>query len=220
MFNRKKCSRCNSNINSKDKFCSSCGFRISKENSENLGMLGENDFIDKEVPTNPLEMLGGGMLGKMMNTAMKMLEKEMKKAQNQNINSSPMSNVELFINGKRVNPKNIKVAKTKIPKKSETSEKFLPELSFDSQKNKKFATLEKKEPVTNVRRFSNKIIYEIKMPGVASLNNISLTKLEKSIEIKAIGKTKSYQKTIPISLPIINYNLSKGVFKLELEAKN
>ena len=76
------------------------------------------------------------------------------------------------------------------------------------------------QPKTNIRRFSDKIIYEIEMPGVKSQEDISIIKLESSVEIKAVGKNKAYLKLIPINFPITKYDLSNGKLVLELNVKN
>jgi len=62
-------------------------------------------------------------------------------------------------------------------------------------------------------------VYEIKMPGVKSPEDISIIQLENSIEIKALANKKVFYKIIPINLPIRNYNLSKGILTLELDSK-
>ena len=54
------------------------------------------------------------------------------------------------------------------------------------------------------------------MPEVKSFKDILINKLENSIEIKAIGKTKAYFKIIPINMPIVSQNLSQGKLVLEL----
>jgi hypothetical protein len=222
MFKRKECPRCGKKTNSNNDFCPSCGISLKENtNKGDFGMLGENDFFNENIQENPFNMIGGGMLGKMLGSAMKMLEKELQKSQKQNVKSVPMSNIELFINGKKISPRNIKVSK-KSPDQEEKQEtkKAIPTLEFDSAKTKQFAKLKKKEPSTNVRRFSNKVVYEVKMPGVKSLDDISLIQLESSIEIKSIGRDKAYKKVIAVNLPIMDYSLSKGIFKLDLEAKN
>ena len=58
------------------------------------------------------------------------------------------------------------------------------------------------------------------MPGVKSIKDISIAKLETSIEVKAVAKNKAYLKIIPIKLLIINYEFSKDNLILEFEAKN
>jgi HSP20 family molecular chaperone IbpA len=93
--------------------------------------------------------------------------------------------------------------------------------SFDnlsSEKLKKFSKLPKEEPKTNIRRLSNKVIYEVDLPGVKSAKDISILNLEKGIELKAVSEKKAYLKSIPITLPILAYKLSKGKLFLELDA--
>jgi hypothetical protein len=63
---------------------------------------------------------------------------------------------------------------------------------------------------------TNKIIYEVDLPGVKNEKDIIITKLENSIEIKAFTKDTAYLKLIPISLPIKNYFLEKNKLILEL----
>ena len=53
------------------------------------------------------------------------------------------------------------------------------------------------------------------MPGVKALDDISIVPLENSIEIKAIGKNKAYEKIIQISSPMTDYALSKNNLVLE-----
>ena len=90
-----------------------------------------------------------------------------------------------------------------------------------SNKNlKRISTLPKEEPSTKIRRLANKVIYEINLPEVKSINDVSILRLENSIEIKALAKNKAYFKSIPINLPIINYILSEGKLVLEFEIKN
>lgn len=79
-------------------------------------MLGVDDEI--EMQENPFESIfGGGMFNKMFGGAIKMLEKELEKEfknQNQNVNHNlpQRTNFEIIINGKRINPENIKLAKS------------------------------------------------------------------------------------------------------------
>ncbi len=77
--------------------------------------------------------------------------------------------------------------------------------------------LPRKEPETKVRRLTDRIIYEIYLPGVKSLRDIMVNKLENSMEIKAISKDMAYFKLIPISLPIKRYYLKEGKLILELK---
>ncbi|MBI3623376.1 hypothetical protein HY212_04850 [Candidatus Pacearchaeota archaeon] len=216
MFNKIKCSKCGEKISGKFDFCPYCGLAVGSED-EDWGLLGKNDYMNMKN-ANPFQntMLGGfsgNMLNKMLSGAMKMLEKEMQKEM-KNSKEMPMpsnTNFELYINGKRISPSNIKITKKENsqPKKSQISQ-------FSQENIKKFSDLPKLEPLTNVRRLSNKVIYEIDVPGVKSMEDISVSKLENSIEIKAVGKDKAYKKLIPINLPVKAYKLDKDKLILEL----
>jgi HSP20 family molecular chaperone IbpA len=96
----------------------------------------------------------------------------------------------------------------------------LKKSQFTAEKQKKFSELKKEEPKTNIRRLSNRVIYELEMPDVKSLEDVSIIKLENSIEIKAIGKEKAYVKRMPINMPVVDYELSDGRLILELGVKN
>jgi len=90
---------------------------------------------------------------------------------------------------------------------------------ISEEKARKLAKLPKEEALAKVRRLSNKVVYELDLPEVKSLEDITINQLENSIEIKAFAKDKVFHKIIPISLPITNYNLSKGKLVLELDAR-
>jgi len=205
---RKKCKRCGEKVNNKHRFCPNCGNPFRK-NQEDWGMLGRNDFEEKDPF---LQGFTGNMFNRMLGSAMKMLEKEMKKEMSRE-NMQPKSNVRLMINGKEIDLDN-----RKTPEITEKKEKKLD--NFSKENLKRFSKLPKKEPKTNIRRLSNNVIYEINMPGVKSIRDVSIVKLENSIEIKAVAKDKAYFKLIPVNLPISDYELEKGKLILELEAKN
>jgi len=79
-----------------------------------------------------------------------------------------------------------------------------------------FSKLPKEEPSTSVRRLTDKIVYELDMPEVKK-ENVIITRLQNSIEIKAFTKDKAFFKLIPISLPILKSQLSDGKLILELK---
>lgn len=221
MFNKKnKCNNCGNKINKDYSFCPECGNNISqKNNKKEWGMIGKNDSIE-DTPdifsTGLFGGLGGKMLNQMLNSTMKMLEKEMKKSM-EDINKVPQNktNFELYINGKKISPDKIKVTNKPLIN-NKIQEKYVNK--FLSEENtKKFSELVKEEPETNLRRLSDMIVYEISLPGVKNIEDISIVKLEKSIEIKAVSKNKAYSKIIPFNLNITKYNLSKEKLVLELK---
>lgn len=217
MFNKKSCKKCGEKINKKFDFCPHCGASDNGNSEEDWGMLGKND-VPNELNMFSNSMFGGmngKILNKMLGGAMKMLEKELQKEmKNQN---QVGTNFELYINGKKINPENIKITKGQI--KEEGPKKKLFMNTFSEQNQKKFAELPKKEPPTNIRRLSDKVVYELEIPGVESLENVSIAKLETSIEIKAIAKDKAYKKLIQIDLPLKRYKLDNQKLILELGVK-
>lgn len=221
MFGKKECKRCGERIVVKYLFCPHCGSLLNKKKTkEDFGMLGEDDFMN-EFENFQNSIFGGTgekVIGKMLENAMKMLGKEMKKElkRKNHGHMNPRTNFQLFINGKRMDsPQTNYPVQQKIKKqKKEISSNNLPQNHL-----KKFSKLPKNNPKTNVRRFSDKVIYEINIPGVKSIKDISIIKLENNIEIKAVAKDKAYNKLIPINFPITDYNFSRGKLILELDSK-
>ena len=233
MFGEKTCSGCNEKVSKEFDFCPHCGSAFGKgKNKEDYGLLGADDELEMTDAFSPFEgifgKMSGSMFNKMFGNAIKMLEKELEKefknqGQNQRIspNFPQKTNFEIIINGKRINPENIRFTQKvmqPIEESSRPRKKAVPKMSPESLK--KISKLPKKEPSTNIRRLANKVIYEIDIPGVKSIDDVSITRLESSIEIKAFAGNKAYAKLIPLNLPITNYELSDGKLILELDAKN
>jgi len=218
MFGKKECKRCGVKSGSGFNFCPNCGvpFKENISKGNDFGMLGDSDINENTFGLNNFSnpFLGGfsgKMIGKMFESAVKMMEKEMQKEMKKQ--NSPRTNFQLFINGKKVNIE--KSAGNPINRhkrqRKEINYQNLPQANL-----KKFGDFPKKEPETNVRRFSDKVIYEISMPGLKSEKEMSIIKLENSIEIKALGENIIYRKIIPISLPITDYKISNDKLVIEL----
>lgn len=204
MFNKKCCKNCREKISSKYKFCPSCGAEIKNYKEEDWGMLGREDLMEEDELMSPFfSGFSGKMFNSLLGNAFKMLEKEMK-----NVEKSPMSNFRLIVNGKE-----IQIGQQKKPKEPV---KNIQKREFGKEQLKKILELPKKEPKTSLKRFGDKIIYEIEMPEVSSLNDVLINVLENGIEIKAIGKSEVYFKTIPIRMPITSQEFSQGKLILEL----
>jgi hypothetical protein len=90
----------------------------------------------------------------------------------------------------------------------------LPQKQFSEEESEKLSKLPKEEPKTSIRRLTDKIVYEIEIPGVKK-ENVIISKLQNSIEIKAFAKDKAFFKLIPISLPIIKSQIKEGKLVLE-----
>lgn len=210
MFNKKTCKKCKKSIKKSYEFCPYCG--KPSYNEKDWGMLGKNDFSEKiEQPLN----ISGGFLNNIIGSAMKIMEQEIQKNMNNIKTTKPKTKLQLYINGEKIDTDS--PAQQKIPLKKEV--KKITQKCFSKENSKKFSNLPKKEPKTNIKRLSDRIIYEIEMEDVKSINDISIIQLENSIEIKAIGKESSYYKTIPIEFPIIDYYFEENKLILELELK-
>jgi len=225
MFKKKKCLKCGKKIGEKDNFCPNCGFRNNSENGEDFGMLGRNDLMPS---LNEIKLPIG--FNAIFNSLMKNLSKELDGQLRSNLMNEEEKpavkkvkrdglsiSISTFGNG----PPKIKVNQLgDNPQLKEEKTKPFKQNIFTAEKIKEFASLAREEPKTEIRRLSNKVVYEIQMPGVKSIEDVSIMKLESSIEIKAISKKKAYAKVIPINLPIKKYNLSDGKLVLELGIKN
>ncbi|MCF7910409.1 zinc ribbon domain-containing protein [Candidatus Pacearchaeota archaeon] len=235
MFKKKPCKNCGEKVRDKDRFCSNCGYNFEKNlkqeqgKQEDWGMLGKTDKEERVedefemLANNLFKNFNSGFLGKMLSGTMKMLEKEiqkeMKQQKNPQGNFNRRTNFQLYINGKKVDPNDIKVIQGR-ENKNEVSEKSVKQVYkqpvFSKEKLERFTKLPRKEPTSNMKRFSDKIIYEIDVPGVKSVEDVLISRLENSIEIKALAKDKVYSKLLPISLPIQKFNLIKNKLFLHL----
>ena len=223
MFKKNKCNKCRKNIDEKYSYCPYCGNSLNNEgNEDDWGMLGKNDFFSSK------DMMLPAGFNSIFNSLMKNLSKEMDAQLKGNLfedknakgvkKDGIIISISTFGNG----PPRIKVSQMGSPKireEKEKTKKFKSSL-FTKEKTKKFVELQREEPKTDIRRFSDKIVYELEMPEVKSLEDVSIAKMENSIEIKAIGKKKSYAKIIPINLPIKDCELSEGKLTIELGIKN
>lgn len=200
-----------------------------QDDERDWGILGKNDFLPNPGANSSEIKLPFGF-NMLFNTLVKSLNSQFKESQidnakpkNQKRPPIKKGGISISISTSNGKPPEIKVSSFgNIPKFKEQEKKIKEEseaLKLPTINLNKFSGLPKEEPETNIRRLSNKVIYEIKLPGVKSVRDVSIAQLENSIEIKALGKEKVFSKVIPINLPIKNYNLSKGKLTLELDAK-
>ena len=85
------------------------------------------------------------------------------------------------------------------------------------EENNRRASLPREEIESKVRRLADRIIYEMKTPGVKKKKDIVLTKLASGLEIKAYSKTKCYVKFIPLTVEVIEYNVRDEKVFVELK---
>ena len=208
MIRKNKCPNCEGRLKTSYNFCPNCGSQV-KEIKQKYGMLGKKDSISKQQMPKIFTGIGSGMMNKMLGSAMKMLEKEMSKEM-RDLNNLQNGKIRLMINGKEIVPQQ--------KSKNDTNTKFLP-IEFSKENLEKWKKLKKEEPESKLKRVDNKINYELEIPEVKSIKDISIVKLENSMEVRAIGEKTAYQKIIPINLPLKKFSLLKGLLTLEMDAQ-
>mgnify|MGYP001608225796 CR=1 FL=1 len=224
MFGKKRCGNCREKVEDSYNYCPYCKTPLKDMfEEEDWGLLGKNDVIEPEEIKLPMGLNAlFNSLVKNLNNQMKNLDHEKQNRGKEQKVSKKSGGISISISTSGNRPPEINVRSFgNIPEfknKEHQIKNKAEKIKLPVSDSGKFAGLPKAEPKTDIRRFSNKVVYEIKMPGVKSLEDISLIQLENSIEIKALANKKVFYKIIPINLPIKNYNLSNGTLILELDS--
>jgi len=209
----KKCPNCKSKINKGFDYCPSCGNNLRSEyEREDYGFLGKNDLINNHENTFGF---GDSVIDKIFNNTLKLLEKQMKnltedltEKSSQNPGFPNNLRVQFFVNGKNIFSQQKKLKPVKQQ----------PIINrIDNEKIKKFSKLPKQEPISKMKRLSGKIIYELEVPGVNNLDDVLITPLENSVEIKALSEDRVYSKILNLKLPILRYGLVDGNLIVEFQ---
>ena len=220
---REKCLQCGRKISKKYDFCPYCGTDAkSQKNKGDYGFLGQSDFndLDMKLPFGFNTLMKPLMkeLSKQMVSLDKELKKEQEDAKNKSTKVSSSFSIHIGIPGQKpiIINSGFPMGQSNLSVKKSTILNF-PKI--DPKKLENARNIPRKEPKTIVRRLSNGIIYEIYLPGVSSLEDINIAKLEDSLEIKALSDKEVFLKTMDITLPIKNYSFKDGILVLELGAR-
>jgi len=212
MFKKNKCHNCNSKVGNDYNFCPYCKAPLKSQSGE-FGLLGKNDIEPFEGISLPRGM------NTLINTLLKNLGRQMEdleRKNNPNLDKPRVKNrglgISIYTSSKRA--PEIRLTQSNKDKEIEEETEIV---ELPTASHKKFLGLPKKAPKTDLRRFSDKLVYEINLPGVKSIEDISMIQLENSIELKALAKDFVFHKIIPISLPIRDYDFSNKKFTLELD---
>lgn len=195
MFKGKnKCQRCEGKLKEEFSFCPYCGLDLRNPEGDmrDYGKLGRNDFSAGAPVVGGLGGLGisDKLLNSIFNNLMKSFEKQMNNA------SSP--DVQSFPNGVRI--------KFEVPNNSPPKKKPVKKVITQEQV-KRMEGLPRVEAKSNVRRLSDRVIYDLSAPGVESPEDVFVSKLEEGYEVKAISKKKVYVNNLPVSLPLKGLHL-------------
>jgi len=209
MFSSNLCQRCEGKIKDEYSFCPYCRLDLRNPDSEmnEFGMLGKND----NVFGAPL--LGGGGLGinesvfnSILNNVMKMMENQMKNLGNDNIDfGDSKPEVTQLPNGIQ-----IKIGPKKAPKPTEQKIRII-----NDDQRVRMTKLPRGQAKAEVRRLSDKVVYELSTPGVETVDDIFVSKVESGYEIKALGKKKVYFNSLQINLPLKKYSIKDNKLTIE-----
>lgn len=211
MFSSKKCKRCEGKLKEDFSFCPFCGLDLRNPEADmrDFGMLGKND----NVLGTPL--LGGGAMGlpgdfsAIFAQVMKMMEHQLKHTETENVDFGDMKpEVKRLPNGIqiKIGPRMV----GKPPQKQETKSRVIT----DEQKAR-MKILPRGEAKVDVRRFSDKVVYELNAPGVDNVEDIFVSKLESGYEVKAVGKKKIYVNSLQVELPLKKYFVKDNKLTME-----
>ena len=206
MFFKKKskkeeiaCPSCEVAIESKFSFCPHCGEDLvdPEEEMQTYGMLGRADAAPARAHQKPGfgEEVAEQLIGTLMNSMVRSLTAQFKEGNNSQVKRLPNGiQIQMGPGAKRQSP-------------AKQQQKTITEHQV-----KKMASLPRTEAKANIRRLSDKIVYELAALGITSPDDVFFSKTESGYEVKAIGKTKVYVNNLPINLPLRGYAIhDKGL---------
>lgn len=211
---KKKCHSCREKVERKFKYCPWCGVSLKKKKKEDdFGMLGETDEIQMQQSLNDLQLPFGfnGIIGSLM----KQIEKEMSNIDFGEDASRPKgfkiqisTGANPQIGQKKVQP----VSQTKTVRSVESFNDKVSEEELERRRKLKEVAAK-----STIRRLPEGLIYEIEAPGVEAKKDITLTKLEQNLELKAYSDDKCYVKKLPLKVEILGMAIKNGKIFLRLK---
>lgn len=196
----KKCNNCGKKTKKGYTYCPHCGNKNKSQDDldREFGLLGTEEV---KLP------FGFNMI---FNTLMKEMEKQLQKSDS-GIGNGKMPfkeginiTVNMGGNGPFVGMNN-------------SGESKIRKINVTEEMARKLAMLPRQEAEASVRRFSNKVVYEIGLPGVRNINNVIISKLESSVEVKAIADDKIFFKLIPLNMQLLGYCLKDEKLMMEFK---
>lgn len=203
-----RCPRCGSGVNEGWKFCPKCGSRLERnlfgDVFERMGQEMKNELksMDRAFERN-FEVLD---LSPFFRKPIRSSGFSIKITRSGS--EKPKVSVKTFgdVDRKELESETGKLGFEKAPKMEKGGKVCL----------ERTRTIE--EPETCIRRIGDKIVVEVKLPGVEDTKDIELKSLENSIEVKAISGKKAYFKilTKPTKANIVSKRFENGVLRIEL----
>lgn len=206
-----ECESCGKKIEDKFSFCPYCGDSLINEEdeAEDYGLIGKNDRVDEKVGLVDNQLgITDKLIGSIMDSMMKNLNKQLKGLDKE----AGRTEITTLPNGVK-----IRIASSPIAplQKKPTANKSPPKKDLTEEQMQRMAILPRAQAKSSVKRFANKLIYELATPGVTNVNDVLVSKLESGYEIKAIGEKKIYSNSIPVNLPLKQITLEKSKLLVE-----
>jgi len=216
MVFKKKCQKCGNKIERKFNFCPWCGLSMAEKDEDEFF----NPSLNLGFPFN--------MLVKKLEKSIEKEMKEMDKMAFEPENKAKAHGISIKISTGNSGTPMIKIGNIGDEKMADgmgniiepVKKAKIRQVKISEEDAKKFSRLPHKEPATNVRRLTDRIIYEIELPGVTDKKNIIINKLHNSIEIRAFSEDTAFLKLIPVALPIMRHAFEKEKLILELKPEN
>lgn len=213
----KRCNNCNSSVEKKFSFCPYCGTSLADREREakDFGLLGKEDSVENASPVQEGFGITDRLLNSMINSVMKSLEKQIRESERTNRNNLDNAEIQQFPNGIKIKigmPNQNQMSKASKPQKNQQKQ------ITDEQLNR-MSSLPRTQAKTNIKRLGNKLVYELSTPGIASPEDVLISKLESGYEIKAIGKRKVYVNSIPVTLPMKGFSITDKKLLVEFSDK-
>lgn len=209
---KKKCHSCGEKVERKFRYCPWCGVPLkAKAAQEDYGMLGDSDEIQMQQAVNDLKLPFG--FNGIFNSLMKQVEKEM--ANMDNMNGPKPKGFKIQISTGMPKMQSMNPQPTEQTKQVSSIDSFNEKIS-DEEREKR-AKLKQVPAKSTIRRLPEGLIYEIETPGVSAKKDITLTKLEQSLELKAYAKDKCYVKKLPSKVEILGMAIKGGKIFLRLK---
>ena len=204
-----KCEKCSSFVSEDFSYCPYCSnpmLDVERE-MKDFGMIGKND--SPELPNISNSNLGitDRIFESVFNSLMKQVEKQFKES------AKDMNNIQGFPGGIRIR------VGPPMPMSQKPTQKKAQRPAITEEQIEKMSNLPRAKAKTHVRRLSDKVVYELAMPGIESVNDVFVSKLEKGYEIKAIGKKKVYVNSLPVELPIKSFKIDDKILQVEFHSE-
>lgn len=220
MFFKKKqkkdaaaCPKCKSEIGVQYSYCPYCGLHLVNPEKElkEFGMLGRSDIADQEIIRHAFATnlgIADKFIGTLVNSLFRNLDVQVREVQN--MEATEIKNTPAGIKIRVGMP----VQQRRRPAGNARDNRVLSDTQLA-----RMAELPRTEAKTNIRRLGDKVVYDLAAQGVASVDDVFVSKTESGYEIKAIAKNKVYVNNVPVNLPLRGFSIHEKGLTVEFSAR-